>query len=46
MHWGKPDTWAYFSVPVAVNQKCEIFSFKKVDGIKIFFKHSTIQTIP
>lgn len=37
MHWGKPDTWAYFSVPVAVNQKCEIFSFKKVDGIKIFF---------
>lgn len=36
MHWGKPDTWAYFSVPVAVNQKYEIFAFKKVDGIKFF----------
>lgn len=37
MHWGKPDTWAYFSVPVGVNKKCEVFTLKKVHGIKFFF---------
>lgn len=37
MHWGKPDIWAYFSVPVGVNQKCDIFTFKKVQGIMFCF---------
>lgn len=37
MHWGKPDTWACFSVPVGVNQKCETFTFIKSAWNKICF---------